>query len=1126
MDAAGAWCCGRGVHVKCPRCQHENTERAKFCEECASPLTRKCANCGAQLSATAKFCPECAHPVHVETSPPARFATPSAYTPLHLAEKILTSRSALEGERKQVTVLFADLKGSMELLADRDPEEARRLLDPVLELMMEAVHHFDGTVNQVMGDGIMALFGAPIALEDHGVRACYAALRMQDQAKRHALEVHRTGGLPAQIRVGLNSGEVVVRSVGSDLHMDYTAVGLTTNVAARMEQMAVPGSILIASETFRLAEGYVNVNALGPRPVKGLDATVDVYELIGASTVRSRLQASVAKGLTAFVGRDSELDVLGRQLQLARNGKGQIVAAVGEGGVGKSRLYWEFTHSHRTQGCLVVERNTVSYGKATAYLPIIELLKMYFQIEPHDAPRKILEKVIGRILSLDLALDPFVPAFLSLLDVSNQNRAWEKLDLPQRRQRTLEGLRVLLLRESRRQPVIVLFEDLHWIDSETQTFLDDLVEGLPATQILLLVNYRPDYQHGWARKTYYREIRLDPLPPESLVSLLQSLLGEDPALEPLKRLLIARTEGNPFFLEESVRTLVETKFLEGERGDYRQMKAVESLRIPATAQAILAARIDRLSPENKWVLQAAAIGKDVPLALLQAIADEPEDRLRRCLAELQAAEFLYEAKLFPDLEYTFRHELTQDVASSGLLQERRRLLDAKIVGAIERLYPERLAERAERLAHHALRGEVWDKAFTYSRQAGAKALARSANREAVVWFDRALGVVPRLATGREAEEAAIDLRFELRLALMPLGEFDRTFNVLREAEALATALQDQRRIGQISGYMINLLWEMGDQERAIEAGQRALAISIKLDDAALRNLAHRYLGRSYHAIGQFRRAVEVLQSSVSTAGDDADASTVLTRMFVILCLAEVGAFAEAIEHGEKSLRIARTLDDAFSVTATCSGLGRVYLRKGEFEKAVPLLEQALAVSDEAAIPLLYPFCAAPLGAAYARLGRMSEALPLLEQAVTRAAAMRRMVDQSLWTYWLGEALLLAARADEARDFAQKALELSITYNERASQGWVLRLFGDIHAGPGAYAPEKAEDFYRRALVIAEELEMRPLQARCCLSLGVLYERLGRKRDALAAVTNAHELCRAMDLAFWLGEADAALQRLE
>ena len=525
-------------------------------------------------------------------------------------------------------MLFADLKGSMELLADRDPEEARKLLDPVLERMMEAVHHYEGTVNQIMGDGIMALFGAPVAHEDHAVRACYAALRMQEAVRRYSEELRRAQGVEVQIRVGLNSGDVVVRSIGSDLRMDYTAVGQTTHLAARMEQLAAPGSIRLTADTLRVAEGFVQVTPLGPVPIKGLAEPVEVFELVGAGAARTRLEAAARRGLTLFVGRSAELEHLRDALDRASQGHGQVVAVVGEPGVGKSRLVWEVTHSHRVHGWLVVQSASVSYGQATAYLPVIELLRGYFAIDSRDDPRKIREKVTGKVLTLAPALAPAGPPFLALLDVPVDEASWQALDPMQRRQQTLDAVKRLLLRESEVQPLVVVFEDLHWIDGETQTLLDSLVESLPAARLLLLVNYRPEYRHGWGGKTYYRQLRIDPLPPESADELLEALLGPDAALGPLKRLLVERTEANPLFLEESVRTLVETGSLAGERGAYRLTRPVEHLTIPATVQAILAARIDRLDPEAKRLLQAAAvIGTDVPLRCCSPL---PTRRSPRC----------------------------------------------------------------------------------------------------------------------------------------------------------------------------------------------------------------------------------------------------------------------------------------------------------------------------------------------------------------------------------------------------------------------------------------------------------------------------------------------------------------
>ncbi|MBI4573321.1 MAG: AAA family ATPase, partial [candidate division NC10 bacterium] len=768
----------------------------KFCGECGARLESLCPVCQTANPPTNKYCHQCGGPL-TGVPPAEKFPSPQAYTPKHLAEKILTSKGAMEGERKQVTVLFADLKGSMELLADRDAEEARKILDPVLERMMEAVHRYEGTVNQVMGDGIMALFGAPLAHEDHAARACYAALAMQDSIHRFTEGIRWTHGLEVQIRVGLHSGEVVVRAIGGDLHMDYTAVGQTTHLAARMEQLAPPGTIRLTTDTLRLAEGFVQVKGLGPVPIKGMAEPMEIFELTGAGPVRKRLHALAARGLTRFVGRQSEFDVLCRALDRAGAGNGQVAALVGEAGVGKSRLVWELTHSHRTQGWLILESGSVSYGKATAYLPVLDILKTYFQIETRDDTRKIREKATGKILTLDRALEPFLAAFLAILDAPLDGLEWQALDSTQRRQRILEGIKRLILRESQIQPVLLVFEDLHWIDSETQAFLDSLVEGLPSARILLLTNFRPEYQHGWGGKSYYTQLRINPLAVEGALAFLQTILGDNHGLQPLTQLLIERTQGNPFFLEESVRTLVETKVLTGEPGAYRLVKALPTIQVPATVQAVLAARIDRLAPEQKRLLQSAAvIGKDVPFALLKAVGDVPEADLHRTLAFLQAAEFLYEISLFPDLEYTFKHALTHEVAYQGLLHERRCALHMRIVEAIEQLHPVRLTDQAEQLAHHAFRGEVWPKAVTYLRQAGAKAVARSGYQEAIGLLEQALSALAYLPENAEALREAIEIRVELGPVLVTVkgGASPEVERAYAEARDLCNRLQDTSRL--------------------------------------------------------------------------------------------------------------------------------------------------------------------------------------------------------------------------------------------------------------------------------------------------------------------------------------------
>ena len=652
-EGADIWCCAI--------CQHPQSRAARFCVVCGAPHMEICHACGQAVPMPAAFCPGCGHRlealpptqsvprpsaslvplVAVSTPPTPRLPagertlgtmperTPLAYTPMALVEKIRTSRAALEGERKQITVLSADLKDALELIHGLDPEVAQQLLDPALHAMMDAVHRYEGTVNRVLGDGIMALFGAPIGHEDHAARACYAALAMQAALGTYAEEVRRTHGLALQSRIGLNSGEVVLRTIRNDLGMDYAAMGQTAHLAARMEQAAPPDTILLTATTVRLVEGLVRVKAWGQVPVKGLTEPVEAFALLGVSSRRRRLQTARARGLTRFVGRQTELTALHAALAQAGAGHGQVVAVVGEAGVGKSRLVDEFVQAAHTQGWLVLDSAAVAYGQATPYFPVRDLLRRYCHLEERDDAPTIQANVTEQVLTLDAALQDTVPALLALLDALPADSPFWQLDPTQRRQHTLTALKRVLLCQSQGQPLLLVCEDLHWLDTETQALLESLSESLPTARLLLLVNYRPDYRHGWGSKTYYTQLRLDPLLPAHADTFLQALVGDDPGLAPLTPLLIQRTEGNPFFLEESVRTLVEAGALVGTQGAYRLVHALPAMQVPATVQAVLAARLDRLPPEEKRLLQTAAvIGMEIPLSLLQAVGELSAEALR------------------------------------------------------------------------------------------------------------------------------------------------------------------------------------------------------------------------------------------------------------------------------------------------------------------------------------------------------------------------------------------------------------------------------------------------------------------------------------------------------------------
>lgn len=790
--------------------------------------------------------------------------------------------------------LVALLRATPHPLDARDsPAEFARDRD----VLVQKVESFAGRIEEAGRSGLVAAFGLEPA-EDAPRRAALAAMAIQNALAR----TRQTQARRASIAIAIHADQCLVGQVDGRTQLSADAKHHLETVLGDLSLRTPPDSILVSKTArpfldrrfdFEETEARYEWSGRGDR-------------LLGYHQVRFGLGGYPGP----FVGREHELVALRSRWQSALHERGQIVALVGEAGVGKSRLLFEFRQTLSAETLTDLEGHGESYGGGSPYLPVIDLLKGHFRVDEDDDPPGIRDKVTTHLLAVDPALSSDLSSLLALLHVPVDDPLWQALDPPQRRQRTLDALRRLVLRESQLRPVLLVVEDLHWIDAGTQAFLDRLVDSLPTARLLLVVNYRPEYQHGWGGKTYYTQLRIDPLPPESTDTLLDALLGNHESLTPLKPLLIGRTEGNPFFLEESVRTLVETRALVGERGAYRLDTELQTIRVPASVHAVLAARIDRLAPREKRLLEAAAvIGKDVPLRILQAVADLHEDDLGQTLARLQTAELLYESQAFGDLEYTFKHSLTHEVAYASPLPERRRTLHARIVGAIEGLYRDRLIEQVERLAHHSLLGELWQKAVAYCRQAGAKAVARSAHLEAATSFEQALAALPHLPESDEARVQAIEVRFDLRTALTPLGELGRMLSYLREAVTLAEALGDQRRLARASVYAVVQCAMLGDYDEGGRMGERALAIATRLGDVALEVPTNAYLALVYDCKGEYRRAIglaaknrPVLEGALRHERfDQAMVQSVLSRNVVVRSLTELGQFGEAIAEAEDAM---------------------------------------------------------------------------------------------------------------------------------------------------------------------------------------------------------------------------------
>ncbi len=858
--------------MTCTACGHTNPERTKFCLECGTPVAPRCASCGSNLPPAAKFCGECGAPAagvalaQPGTSAPPR--DPRAYTPKHLADKILQSKSALEGERKQVTVLFADVKGSLELAEQLDPEEWHRILERFFQILTEGVHRFEGTVNQYTGDGIMALFGAPIAHEDHAQRACYAALHLRDAIARYATELKRVHGVGFSTRMGLNSGEVVVGKIGDDLRMDYTAQGHTVGLAQRMESLAEPNTCYLSAATAGLVAGYFELADLGAFRVKGASEAVGVFELRGGGALRTRFDVSRARGLSRFVGRDADMQTLEAALAQAQAGNGQVVGIVAEAGTGKSRLCFEFLERCRARGATLQVGRAVAHGKNIPFLPMLEAFRSYFDIADDDSDRVVREKIAGRLLLTDESFRELLPVVFEFFGVTDPQRPVPRMD-PEAKQRHLFAVLRKELREGEvASRLVTLIEDLHWMDAGSDGFLEQWVDAIAGSRALLLLNFRPEYHAAWMSKSYYRQIPLAPLGPEAVRALLDDLLGRDASIDGLARAIHARTGGNPFFTEEVVQSLIESGALEGARGSYRLVTPIERLQVPPTVHALLAARIDRLGEREKHVLQAAAvIGKDFSEPILRSVV--PETDLAAALRLLKDAEFIYEQSLYPVAEYAFKHPLTQEVALHSQLKEQRRRTHAAVARALEAAHADRLDETAALLAHH-------------HEEAGDAAAAAHWHRRAAEWvgmsdipaalqhWQRVRELARQSGAAPEAAAQTIVACSQALTHGWRLGASTTEWaELFEEGCAAAERAGDLAALATLNAsYSAVRGINQGSAPDYVRYAAEAVQIADRTGDAALRCGTRAYLSIAHGFCGQLWESERVAEEVIELAHDD------------------------------------------------------------------------------------------------------------------------------------------------------------------------------------------------------------------------------------------------------------------
>jgi len=1137
--------------MKCPKCRFDNREGARFCNECGHKFEQACPECGATNRVGSKFCDECGYDLRTfKAASPIDYSKPQSYTPNFLAEKILTTRSSIEGERKLVTVLFADVADYTAMAEKLDPEEVHQIMDGCFKILMDEIHHYEGTINQFTGDGVMALFGAPLAHEDHAQRACYAALSIQKALVDFEEQVMKDFGANFKMRIGLNSGPVIVGSIGDDLRMDYTAVGDTSNLAARIEKMARSGTSLVSSHTHKLARDFFEFKSLGKVEVKGKEALQEAFELIKTGEVDTRIGASIAKGLSRFVGREKSIASLMEACEKARSGSGQIVGIVGEAGVGKSRLLLEFKKRLSNDDFIYFQGRCLQYGGSMVYLPILDILRSYFEIKEGDQELLIKKKMEEKILRLDEKLKGLLPAFHELLSLKVEEQSYQKLEPMQKREKAFEAIRDLLVRKSQERPITLVVEDLHWMDKTSEGFLSYLIEWLANTQILLVLLYRPEYTHIWGSKSYYTKIGLTQLTSQSSAELIRAILYECEIESELETLILNRSAGIPLFIEELNYSLLENGSIQREQNQCFLAIAPIDIQVPNTIQGIIAARMDRLEDNLKRTMQVASVvGRDFSFRLLQTITGLREE-LKSYLLSLQGWEFIYEKSLFPEVEYVFKHALTQEVAYNSLLLKKRREIHEKIGQAIEKLYPGRLEEFYEMLAHHYDHGEAWGKATEYHFRAGIKARKKFAFQLALNYFNRAKKIL-----NKHTPEVPWQVRYELSLASgQTLGElgkwplaFQETKNAVKIAHREGSRHQKVEALfaGAYSAFWAQLINDLkgaltdlepfvkDDPESMLGAEILQTMVKVLSDDIPSALAGEKKVDELIRLVpsspfltpalmwksfwhrwrGDFRKCSEALEPILQRMKEEAPATVYLQSLFHYgLALGEQGHYQAAIKILEAGRRHGLKSGERYSTPKVTNSLGWVYHELCQFDKAIEYNNLALDSIEELLGPgtsnlfEIESHTRLNLGENYLMKGNFKKALEYLELVYANSLKteyffnLRRYKPRCL--LGLGELWLQKGDLSKAQFYQDEVIDHGWTtkYPYKKYQVRSGRLQGNIYAAQGKLI--EAETELLQTLKLAEHLGNPTQIWKTHQALGNLFRNQGKIDQAVEQYKSA------------------------
>ena len=939
--------------MQCSKCEFKNKEGAKFCAECGSKLSLKCPSCGSDVETGEKFCTECG--TKLGSSGPdlspleEKIDKIQRYLPQGLTDKILAQKDRIEGERKIVTVLFCDLVGYTAMASKLDPEDTYNLMDQVLEILIHKVHDYGGTVNQLLGDGLYALFGAPVALEDGPQRAIRSAMDMHKELTKFSEKITKEKDIPPlRLRIGINTGPVVMGTIGNSLRVDFTAMGDTVNLASRMEGLAEPGTIYTTEETFNLTEHFFRFEALGGKEVKGFDAPIPVYRVIDRTSRSTRFDVSAERGLTPLVGRERELEILLDGFEMVKSGRGQAFSIVAEAGTGKSRLLYEVRKAVANEDVTILEGKCLSYGKNTPYLPIIDIIKAKFRIEDKDRDNRIKEKITDGLSTLQLDENTILPYLLNLLSVTSSEIASIPTSAEEKQERYIEYLKQVVLKESESRPLIVIIEDLHWMDKSSEEVLKYLLNSISGARILLVFTYRPEFVHTWGGRSYHNQVNLNRLSNRESLTMVRYLLNTEELESGLNDLILEKTEGVPFFIEEFIKSLIDLKAIEKKNDRYCVRKDIKDLTIPSTVQDVIMTRVDSLPDGAKALLQAgAAVEREFSYELLRRIVDLPENEHLSNISMLKNSELLFERGIFPESTLIFKHAVTREVVYDSILSGRKGKLHEDIGSAIEELYGDDIKEYYGILAEHFLAGQNYLKGAEYCQLAMRKAANAVSFSEAIAHAEKWVDCLEKLPRSKDMDRKIIDARTTLGQYFVQMALFAESKTAIAPIVDLAIKNDYRRRIAQIYTILgTHSYFIEGDLPTATNYLEKAIKLAEETQNIGSLLWANHYIGHVFSDRCEFEKghyhiekALEIPKMGNVLWGIAMHKACIAFNVFYVQ-----GKIDLAYETGAEGLRLAEESGDMLAKSEAYTNYGICCYGKGFLDEAEDCLQAGLKFS--------------------------------------------------------------------------------------------------------------------------------------------------------------------------------------